>query len=189
MFRSNQGFQEVTDYSSDTGCNASNNNFAAGYSSDTGHRQTNRSQNYNVSNGYSSDTGYRNTSTTQMPRPRINKSTSQPLPSATPHDGYHSDAPPSTIQRDDSGRSIVSGITMADDSDDRITPPSSWDEDGVECFHIKADLWNVYESEGYPYYLRMRDNHSQWEDPRVVGVEGEEVRLNEERSDERGQRA
>jgi hypothetical protein len=43
-----------------------------------------------------------------------------------------------------------------------------------ESFHLGSDLWNVYESEGYPYYLRMRDNHSQWDDPRTVGVEGEE---------------
>jgi hypothetical protein len=44
-----------------------------------------------------------------------------------------------------------------------------------ESFHLGGDLWNVYESEGYPYYLRMRDSHSQWDDPRTHGVEGEEA--------------
>eukprot|EP00520_Triparma_pacifica_P017129 CAMPEP_0118653512 /NCGR_PEP_ID=MMETSP0785-20121206/11868_1 /TAXON_ID=91992 /ORGANISM="Bolidomonas pacifica, Strain CCMP 1866" /LENGTH=1235 /DNA_ID=CAMNT_0006546055 /DNA_START=468 /DNA_END=4173 /DNA_ORIENTATION=+ len=163
--------QEVVDYASDSGYNVGRNSNVSGYNSDTGHRQMHQIKNYGASNGYSSDTGYRNTSVVAMPRP--NRSTSQPV-QVSVHDGYNSDAPPSTIQRDDSGRSIMSGITMNDESDERITSPSSWDEDGVESFHINADLWNVYESEGYPYYLRMRDNHSQWDDPRVVGVEGEE---------------
>ena len=45
--------------------------------------------------------------------------------------------------------------------------------DDVEIFYIDDELWNVYESEGYPYYLRMSDNHSQWDDPREAGVKDE----------------
>ena len=42
--------------------------------------------------------------------------------------------------------------------------------DGTEAgraFYIEGELWNVYESEGYPYFLRASDNHSQWDDPRA----------------------
>ena len=107
--------QEIVDYASDSGYVGRNNN-ASGYSSDTGHRQV-QSANYGTSNGYSSDAGYRTTSAVAMPRP--NRSTSQPTIPTSVHDGYNSDAPPSMIQRDDSGRSIMSGITMMEESEDR----------------------------------------------------------------------
>jgi hypothetical protein len=41
--------------------------------------------------------------------------------------------------------------------------------DGTEFF-LDGELWNIYESEGYPYYLRARDSHSAWEDPRLDGL-------------------
>ena len=70
------------------------------------------------------------------------------------------------------------GISRSPMSDDSLNPSSLVDDASpAENFpsHVTflhaGSRWSVYNSEqGYEYYLRERDNHSQWEDPRVNGV-------------------
>ena len=117
-----------------------------------------------VNIGYNSDTIYS----------RVNQSISPPPPAAV--------VQPEGVRRDDSGRSIMSALTVDDDDIPSVVKVGDGVGEGddneyeeeVESFYIAADLWHVYESDGYPYYLRMSDNFSQWDDPRVAGVQDAE---------------
>ena len=154
-----------------------------GYASDTGHRHQNQPAQHNLDAGYSSD----------APR-------NQHLLNLRVDAGYNSDAAPAASSRAlNPAVSGVSSLTNASFSPHEGSsggtttsysfPPSpashgsqpqpaveevETDPDAEETFYMSSDKWNVYESEEYPYYLRMHDNHSQWDDPRTHGVEGEE---------------
>ena len=112
-----------------------------GYKSETGYR---RSQYHRENSGYSSD----NVNVGSQP------SISPPPPSAV--------VQPQGVRRDDSGRSIMSALTVDDDIPSVVNVADVAEEEDqygnyredVESFYNGADLWHVYESEGYPYYLR-----------------------------------
>ncbi len=177
------------DYSSDSQSQLRN----QGYASDTGYRSSRGLREHGIS-GYSSDAA---------PSGRIvdrGGYSSDAAPSGRIVDrvGYASDATegrsrqndlapvevvPVPFERGESGRSGMSALSEETSrspvSPEPVLPPDDdliLEDDGAnESFKLKGALWKVYESEGYPYYLRMQDNHSQWDDPRSSGVEGAEA--------------
>ncbi|GMI02336.1 hypothetical protein TrVE_jg14155 [Triparma verrucosa] len=183
--------RQGVDYQSDSGFGGGRHGGGqqiSGYGSDTGYRGTRQGQQQQQQHGYSSDYGagapgggYH--SDASLSHSRVNNSVSPPPPIISPTTER---AQPEPVVRVDSGRSVVSAITLDEDmvnvvinvpgGADGVEEDAYVDAGGfgdVESFYIGVDLWNVYESDGYPYYLRMRDNFSQWDDPRVVGVEYE----------------
>ena len=56
----------------------------------------------------------------------------------------------------------------------------------IEEFDVHSDIWQVFYDSGYPYYMRVKDGHSQWEDPRqhlasektMINTEDSASRLN-----------
>ncbi|GMI07927.1 hypothetical protein TrLO_g11614 [Triparma laevis f. longispina] len=176
------------DYQSDSGYSNHQQQQMQGYTSD--YTPQTHNQHNNAQGGYNSDTSYSHSQSQ-----RTKQSVSPPPPIISPQPTQ-----PEPVVRVDSGRSVVSAITLDDEMVNReivVNVPGGADgveEDAyvdaggfgdVESFYIGVDLWNVYESDGYPYYLRMRDNFSQWDDPRVVGVEDEgQVEGHEEHHEE-----
>ena len=52
--------------------------------------------------------------------------------------------------------------------------------EGAFYFTATNEVWDVQESEGYPYYVEVASGHSQWEDPRTVDAWNEEEEDNGE---------